>query len=144
MKSEYYLATVVNAYRRIMDGGFSEELGEELNCAARRSFTTAYAFGKDGGTEDYENAPVAGKCTYIANVCGSKDGIVLAEMRNRFREGDLLEVLSPGEYFGKTFTVGELRDPLGAPCEDAKLVQGKYTFACPFPLREGDILRRRQ
>ena len=24
MKSEYYLATVINAYRRCMDGGYSE------------------------------------------------------------------------------------------------------------------------
>ena len=27
MKSEYYLATVINAYRRCMDGGFTDEIG---------------------------------------------------------------------------------------------------------------------
>lgn len=143
MKSEYYLATVVGAYRRILDGGYSEALGEELNCAARRAFTTAYALGANSGTEDYDNAPSDGKCTYIANVLGGGGGRVLVEMRNRFREGDRLEILSPNEDFGKEFVVTDLRDGEGNPCEDAKLVQANYSFSCPYPLQEGDILRKR-
>lgn len=143
MKSEYYLATVVNAYRRIMDGGYTEALGSELDCAARRSFTTAYMLGDNRETEDRENVPVDGKCTYIANVLWAREGRVGVEMRNRFREGERLEILSPGSAFGSEISVKDLRGDDGSPCPDAKLVQGKYSFLCPLPLKEGDILRRR-
>ena len=36
MKSEYYLATVINAYRRCIDGGFNKTVEEELLTAAHR------------------------------------------------------------------------------------------------------------
>ncbi len=143
MKSEYYLATVVGAYRRILDGGYTEALGRELDASARRAYTTAYALGENRATEDYSNLPSESRCTYIANVLFSRDGRVGVEMRNRFREGETLEILSPGESFGREIAVRDLRDGEGAPCPDALLVQGTYSFACPFPLQAGDMLRRR-
>ena len=99
--------------------------------------------GENRRTEDYSNAPAEGKCVYIANVLGSEAGRVLVEMRNRFREGDRLEILSPHADFGKEIAVEELWDGNGVPCTDAKLVQGNYSFACPYPLQAGDMLRRR-
>ena len=143
MKSEYYLATVVNAYRRIIDGGYSDALGEELSCAARRAFTTAYMLGENHETVTYDNSQVPGTCTFIANVKGFQNGRVLLEMRNRFHEGDMLEILSPNETFGKEIVVSGMKNPGGEPCLDAKLVQGLYSFDCPYPLQAGDILRRR-
>ena len=142
MKSEYYLATVVNAYRRILDGGYTEELGEELACAAHRAYTTAYAFGENRDTVTRDNSQTKGACDYIAGVLDWKNGVVEAEMRNRFCEGEVLEILSPSEQFGKRVEVSDMRLN-GEPCRDAKLVQGRYTFACPVPLLRGDILRRR-
>ena len=65
-------------------------------------------------------------------------------MRNRFREGDTLEILSPDGYFGREIAVKDLRNAAGEPCPDAKLVQERYTFECPYPLQEGDMLRRRR
>ena len=103
MKSEYYLATVINAYRRAMDGEDVYSLASELDDVAHREYTAAYAFGDNAQTVGYENSQTKGKCTYIANVLGSEEGFVLAEMRNRFRKGDVLEVLSPGENFRKSF-----------------------------------------
>ncbi len=144
MKSEYYLATVVNAYRRILDGGYSDALGAELLCAARRAYTTAYAFGENRETVSYDDPQAIGTCKFIANVRDFREGRVFVEMRNRFREGETLEILSPQEHFGKTVGVKDLRDELGEPCPDAKLVQGLYSFACPCPLQAGDILRRRE
>ena len=142
MKSEYYLATVVGAYRRIMDGGYTEALGAELDCCARRPYTTAYLLGENRGTEDYSNRPVEGKCVYIANVLGAEKGRVVVEMRNRFREGETLEVLSPHGELGQEVAIKDLKEG-DAPCPDAKLVQGVYSFACSLPLRAGDMLRRR-
>ncbi len=144
MKSEYYLATVVNAYRRILDGGYSETLGEELKCAAHRAYTTAYALGENKETISYDNSQTKGTCEFIAVVTDYKDGRVYAEMRNRFYEGDVLEILSPSESFGKSVSVTGLKDQAGESCSDAKRVQEIYSFFCSYPVRAGDIFRRRK
>lgn len=143
MKSEYYLATVVNAYRRILDEGYSDALGNELNCVAHRAYTTAYAFGENHETVNYDDSQTKGDCEYIANVLSWQDGRACVEMRNRFYEGDELEILSPNESFARCFAVRGMRDRAGEPCTDAKRVQEIYSFDCPYPLAEGDILRRR-
>ncbi len=144
MKTEYYLATVVNAYRRILDMGCSDELMRELDTLTHREYTTAFAFGENRSTTSCSGSQTAGTCDFIAIVTQGGGGRVEVEMRNRFYEGDVLEILSPGEHFAKKITVAGLRDDGGAPCKDAKLVQGRYTFDCPFELGEGDILRRRR
>ena len=143
MKSESYLATVVNAYRRILDGGYSKELASELETIPHRAYTTAYAFGLNHDTTSPESSQIAGACEFIAVALGYENGRARVEMRNRFFEGDELEILTPFEYFSKKVRVLDMRDPENNPCKDAKLVQGEYTFSCPYPLKAGDILRRR-
>ena len=143
MKSEYYLATVVNAYRRILDRGYSDDLGDELKCAAHRAYTTAYMLGENGETVSYDNSQTKGSCSFIAVVAGYENGRVFVEMRNRFYEGDALDILSPFEHFAKTVHVTALRDAAGNPCADAKRVQEIYSFDCPFPLGAGDVFRKR-
>lgn len=144
MKSEYYLATVVNAYRRILDCGYSEALAAELECASHRAYTKAYAFGAQTDTVLRDGSQEEGTCEFIAVVCERNGARTVVEMRNRFYEGDLLEVLSPGAQFRKTFRVSGMRDSAGAVCTDAKRVQERYSFECDIPLEAGDILRRRR
>ena len=144
MKSEYYLATVVNAYRRILDGGWSEQLAAETECAAHRAYTTAYAFGENHDTVLSDGSQEEGTCTFIAVVKDYREGRAFVEMRNRFRAGDVLEILSPSDAFLKSVRVEEMLDGAGLPCADASFVQGVYSFPCPYPLAEGDILRRRR
>lgn len=144
MKSEYYLATVINAYRRIMDGGFTPVLGRELATAAHRDYTTAYAFGANANTVNYTDSQTKGDCDYIANVVEGGEGFVKAEMRGRFCVGDVLEALSPTDNFLKSFEVKSAVDSRGESVRDCKLVQEIYTLNCPFRLRAGDILRRRK
>lgn len=143
MKSGYYLATVINAYRRMMDGEPLDVCQKELCNVAHRAYTQAYAFGKNPQTVNYTDSQSRGDYTYIADVVGGENGYVLAEMRNRFKKGDLLEVLSPTENFGKTFVAGEIYDSKGEPTDDAKLVQETYKIACPYGLNKGDYLRRK-
>ena len=144
MKSEYYLATVVNAYRRILDEGYSAALGAELECVDHRSYTTAYAFGENHETVHYAGSQAAGTCEFVAVVRGHENGRTYVEMRNRFYENEVLEALSPTAPLAQEVTLSDLRDQSGAPCADAKLVQGAYSFASPVALTEGDILRRRR
>ncbi len=143
MKSGYYLATVVNAYRMAMDKKDETVWEKELLGVAHRDYTKAYAFGENGRTVNYTDSQSKGEYVYIADVEKSEGGYVYAQMRNRFKKGDTLEVLSPNEYFKKTFVVDEIYDSNGAPTEDAKLVQEIYKIACPYPLKKGDYLRRK-
>ena len=144
MKSEYYLATVINAYRRCMDGGFSETVARELLTAAHRDYTTAYNLGENAHTVNYADSQAKGDCDYIANVLSAEEGYTTVEMRGRFKVGDTLEVLSPSENFGKSFTVAEAYKSDGERVDDCKLVQEKYKINCPYALSAGDILRRRK
>ena len=143
MKSEYYLATVINAYRRAIDGEDSNELQKELSAVAHRDYTTAYAFGKNGATVNYENGQTKGDYAFIATVVDCQDGFIRAEMRNRFKTGEELEVLAPNKNFKKSFIVSEIYDSKGVSVADAKLVQELYSVKCPYALEAGDFLRRK-
>ena len=143
MKSGYYLATVINAYRRVMDGESLDCSEEELLRVSHRDYTTAYADGENSETVNYKDSISKGDYTYIADVMGCENGCVIVQMRNRFKAGDVLEVLSPDENFGKTFTVEEIFTAENERTDDAKLVQATYVLPCPYALHNGDYLRRK-
>ena len=150
MKSEYYLATVVNAYRRAIDGYYEKGenykqdklYNEELLKTAHRDFTTAYLLGENDRTVNYDDSQSKGTHKFIANVLEDyKDGFAVIEMRNRFKVGDELEVLSPSENFNKKIKVEKLTDLNGEAIEDAKIVQQKLKLFTAVGLSKGDILR---
>lgn len=143
MKSGYYLATVINAYRRLMDGQPLEISQTELSNVAHRAYTQAYAFGENGQTVNYQDSQSKGEYAYIADVLGCENGFVWVEMRNRFKKGERLEVLSPDGNFAKIFVAEEIYSENGEEVEDAKLVQARYKIKCPFRLHVGDYLRRK-
>ena len=143
MKSGYYLATVINAYRRLMDGQAVSVSEEELCNVAHREYTQAYALGENAQTVNYNDSQSKGDYTYIADVVDYQDGYVYAEMRNRFKTGDELEILSPSNNFKKTFIVSEVYDSKDESVQDCKLVQEIYKIKCPYAVQKGDYLRRR-
>ena len=152
MKSEYYLATVINAYRRAIDAyyeygaSYKDDLQfkNELEKTAHREFTTAYLLGENTQTVNYCDSQSRGSCKFIAVV--TKDGngeYIEAEMRNRFAVGDKLEVLSPGDNFNKIIEVEKMTDENGFDISDAKIVQQKIKIYTALPLKKGDILRKK-
>lgn len=152
MKSEYYVATVINAYRRAIDD--FERLGSsyknnslyetEILKTNHRAFTTAYMLSDNDKTVNYEDSQSVGERTFIATVLDYDENSKIAEieMRNRFFEGDELEVLSPSDSFNKTLVVTDLRDVDGNSVTDAKIVQQKLYFKTDVKLAKGDILRK--
>ena len=118
-------------------------LEDELCCVAHRDYTQGFADGKNDSTVHYSDSQTKGECAYIANVLDWREGFAEVEMRNRFRAGDSLEILSPDENFAKAFIVEEIYDGSGERTDDAKLVQEIYKIRCPYPVRKGDFLRRR-
>ena len=147
MKSEYYLATVVSAYRKAIDfytaGGevLPEEIASIPEKTAHREFTQAYALGDNETTVNYLDSGSKGSSVFIAQVLKGEQGRALVEMRNRFQVGDMLEILSANkEADGKRFTVTQMTDEAGEEVQDAKLVQQKLWVTLPYTLTEGDIL----
>ena len=143
MKSPYYVATVVNAYRHYMDKTATlEECEKELDCASHRPFASGFFFG-EAKADPNNDGLYHQTCTFIGIVLEDLgDGRYLVEQRNRFDLGDTLEILSPSGI-GLSFEVTSIKDKKGADRESAHLVQEKVNIYCPHKLHEGDILRRR-
>lgn len=150
MKSQYYVGTVVNAYRKGIDLALKgdkipEYLKSELTKTAHRDYTTAFYYGSNDNIS-YENNQTAGEYDFMAEViCYDKDkkGIWI-EMRNRFAIGDSLEILSSNsEYLNKTIKVEHMENEDGEFVEDAKLVQQKLFIKAEYPLQKHDILRKK-
>lgn len=153
MKSEYYLATVINAYRRAIDEYYEKGAEyrnnrlfcEELEKTAHREFTTAYLLGENDRTENFLDSQSVGTHKFIANVIdyNESEKYALVEMRNRFAVGDVLEVLSPSDSFNERITVKKMQDEKGNEITDAKLVQQRIKLYSEVKLSNGDILRRK-
>lgn len=142
MKSDYYVASVVNAYRRAIDGKSDiNTLLDELEKTSHRRYTTGFYFGADN-KEHLETSMPVQTAVFIAKVVeDEKDGYVKVEMRNRFKKGDKLEILSPTDSFGKIITIGKIINEKGETIDDCKRVQEIVSISTPYHLQKGDILR---
>lgn len=143
MKSDYYVASVVNAYRRVLDKKNEMSLlQEELEKTSHRRYTTGFYFGSEDKEYLKDSMPVQ-TAEFVAKVVeDSHNGIVKVEMRNRFKKGDVLEILSPNDAFLKKIKIEKIVDGKGSEIEDCKRVQDIVTINCPYDLKTGDILRR--
>ncbi len=146
MKTEYYVATVVGAYRRALDAlaesedayrALLPELEGELRKASHRDFNTGFYFGAPqpaagaaGFTQEME---------YVARVEEWKDGVAALHVKNRFYVGDTLDLLRP-------------QGPVSFPVEsitlcdtgeqaDAVSIAGQRVLIPSPPAAEGDFLR---
>lgn len=150
MKTEYYVATVTAAYRRALDllrdspDAFLTALPEllaELNCASHRDSDTGFLEGEmpqhpglaDGFHQSREYIARA-----VADAAPGQSARFL--LKNRFRAGETLELLTPDGVFAlpaKPFLrekTGEMLDTLGIGGEIIRM-------ETPCRVRKGDILR---
>ena len=143
MKSDYYVASVVNAYRRALDNKNDlQTLETELEKTSHRRYTTGFYFGSDD-KEFLETSMPIQTAEFTAKVVeDSKSGKVKVEMRNRFKIGDELEILSPTDSFLKKIKISSIENSKGEPIDDCKRVQEIVTINCPFDLKQGDFLRK--
>lgn len=149
MKSEYYVATVVNAYRQAIDSvmrGESDlkDYESELYKTKRRQFTTGFYYGEKDSVS-LEDSQSNGEYEFTAVVLGydKENGRVKVEQRNRFQVGDELQILSANpENLNKTILISEMSDSDGNEVTDAKLVQQILTIPCGIELEPLDILRK--
>lgn len=107
MKSSYYAAIVTKAYRQALDdyrknpsAGIDPYYFEELCKVSHRDYYTGFAFvkpDKDGQIYGYNS--YIRECDIVGIVLEKQDGCYIVEQRNKFYEGDELEVVPPVERF---------------------------------------------
>lgn len=142
MKTAYYVATVVNAYRRRLDGCEDiAALQRELESVSHRPFSSGFYFGETVKGHNNDGLYRSG-CKFAGVVVGRTEGGYLVQQRNRFRTGDILEIVSP-DSLGDSFRVGEMLSSAGEPIDDAKLVAEVVTVRTDHSLSVGDLLRLR-
>ena len=150
MKTAYYVATVVSAYRRALNllEGAGEaaylaavpELERELDKASHRAFNTGFYFGPPsppGGAEGF-----AQRMEYVGDVAqgAGPDGRALVRLKNRFFAGDALELLTPEGP--KPFTAERMSlAETGEPVETASVAGTLLRMPLPPGAAEGDLLR---
>ena len=153
MKSPYYVATVINAYRRAIDEmkeckklgkNFTvpELLKKELFKASHRKYTTGFMFSDGNVRQNYESSIQEQDSKFMAIVQDVKPGKILIEQRNKFAKGDSLEILSPSNIFGKSLLVNKMYDEQGNEVVEAKAVQQKLWIETDLAFQIGDILRK--
>ena len=147
MKTEYYVATVVGAYRRALNAlaesenayrSLLPELEGELRKASHRAFNTGFYFGPP--------APMAGaagftqEMEYVARVESWRDGRAVLRLKNRFYVGDTMELLCPSGSFPFRVEGITLTDS-GEQVNTVSIAGQRVTIPLPHPAAEGDFLR---
>lgn len=149
MKSTYYVATVVNAYRRAIDNYLNNNVSdfdyiEELEKTSNRAFTTGFYFHDEHKTNKVSSILIQNYDFIALVVEDAKDGKVLIEHRNKFALGDELEVLSPNDTFDKIIKLNEIVDEKGNSIEEVKKVKQRVYIKTDLALKKGDILRKKR
>lgn len=148
MKSAYYVATVVNAYRRALDDmmagkPFDESLLEDLEKTSHRRYTTGFFYGEKDKEYIKDSMPIQSHEFMAIVKEDMQNGYAVIEQRNRFKIGDTLEVLSPNDTFNKEIKVEEMADLDGEEILDANKVQQQIKIKTSLNLKVGDILRKK-
>lgn len=153
MKSPYYVATVINAYRRALNHledcrknnkkyKVPAELKAELEKASHRKYTTGFMFSDGNPTQNYESSIQEQSSKFMAIVLAKEDNRILVEQRNKFATGDSLEILSPSVEFNKLLKIDRMEDELGNEVVEARNVQQKLWIYTNQNIQVGDILRK--
>ena len=126
LKTEYYLATVINTYRNAIDNYISNpdkydytKYMKELEKTKTRGLTTFYFNDKDNKDfQEYEGKQYnpdyefGGKVLKeVDNISDdNKNGCYLIEIRNRLQIGDIMEIIIPSKLEPIIFTINNMWD----------------------------------
>jgi len=147
MKSEYYVANIINAYRKALDMletnneyVVPEELVKEVTKSSHRPYGTGFYFGE--ATQCLETSMPECDYEFVAIVVEEiDDKQAKVEMRNRFKLNEKLQKLSPIDN-NEEIEILKIVDENNQEIDDCKVVQQTVTITTDKKLRKYDILRR--
>lgn len=154
LKTEYYLATVINAYRHAIDDYYDdkenwnyEKYMKQLDKARTRGLTSFYfndKYNKD--IQDYDGKQINPDYEFAGIVVSTGiEGITTIEIRNKLSVGDKLEVMVPNILEPYEMTIEKLYDAETGE-EIATVNPGvkeqKVKLRIPVDVKPGYIIRR--
>ncbi len=155
LKTEYYVATVVNAYRNAIDDYMKnpkefnpEKYLIELEKTKTRGLTTFYFNDrKNKDFQDYSGRQYNSKYEFGGKVLEQKEDKVLIEIRNKLTVGDFLELIIPGQIEPLEFKIENLWDQ--DTMEEIETVnpgraEQKVFLKIPIKVKKGWIIRRKK
>ena len=157
LKTEYYLASVVNVYRNAIDDYMTNPEGydytkylKELEKVKTRGLTTFYFNDRNNKDfQEYEGKQYNPDYEFGGKILEDKsaDSRVLIEIKNKLSVGDTLELIIPNEIKPQAFTIEKLYD--SETREEISTVnpgkQGQTVILeIPFEVKKGWILRRKK
>ena len=156
LKTEYYLATVINTYRNAIDDYMKkpEEYDytkylKELEKTKTRGLTTFYFNDKNNKDfQEYEGKQYNPDYEFGGKILKIDDKEkCIIEIRNRLQLGDTLEIIIPNKIKPQDFKIGQMWD-IETYEEIDHVNPGKegqkVILNIPFKVKEGWILRRKK
>ena len=148
MKSPYYVAAVVKAYRQAVDEYMKDpenykakqEWMESLMKVSHRRYHTGFYYGKSetqifDSSSYIRNADIVG----VVREYDENTKVATIEQRNKVFEGDIVEVLRPeGSPFN--VTLKDMRENSGEKIENAPRAQMLFKVQVEKPLKPKDML----
>ncbi|MCF0144413.1 MAG: U32 family peptidase C-terminal domain-containing protein, partial [Firmicutes bacterium] len=152
MKSIFYIAHVLNAYRKAIDAyyenpaeyKFNPQWFEEMCKASHREFTTAFYFNKPTNEDqNYLTSAYTRDYSFTGLVLDydPETKIATVEQRNRMFIGDEIEVFGPGtDFFSQKLEY--MTDEEGTPLESAPHPQQILKIKMDKPVERMYMLRK--
>ena len=152
MKTAYYVATTVRAYRMAIDEYYKDPKNwkfnpiwlEELKKGSHRDYSTGFFLNRpDENSNNYKSASYIRNYDFIGLVKGYEEetGLYIVEQRNKMYVGDKIEVIGP--YKDTMFTtIEEMYDEDGNPIESAPHARQIVKMKVTIKLEENYILRK--
>ncbi|MDD5823657.1 MAG: U32 family peptidase [Firmicutes bacterium] len=154
MKSMYYVATIVSAYRMAIDAYLANPENytydpawyDELCKASHREFTHGFYYNKPTDKDqNYLTSDYIRDYSFVGLVKQEDDGsgYTVVEQRNKFCVGDEIEIFGPGTPY-YTEVIKDMTDEEGNPIESAPHPQQVLRIKFDRQPKEHFILRKKK
>lgn len=144
-KSPYYAAIVSGAYRHCIDDVFAGKdpdpiWRDEVEHVSHRVYSTGFYFGFPGQYTENSRYIRDWQICAIVESC-DETGLAVCSLRNKFREGDILEAVGPDLRPFQIQAMG-MKDENGISIDEPRTPQMKFTMQLQKPVPPCSILRR--
>ena len=152
MKTAYYVATTVRAYRMALDEYYKDPENwkfnpmwlDELKKGSHRDYSTGFFFDRpDAKSHNYESASYIRNYDFIGLVKGHEEenNLVIVEQRNKMYVGDKIEVIGP---FKETMnaTILEMYNEDNEPIESAPHARQTVKMKLDIDVEKDYMLRK--
>ena len=151
MRSLYYVATVVDIYRRVIDSYYHDKENYEYNkkyediltrCANRDSVPQFFNGKYDSSCSYYNGRMEVSNQDFLGVVLDYDGEFLTIEQRNYFKVGDIVEIFGPGkEIF--SFTISSMYDVDGNSLDVARHPKEIIKIPVVGDFSKWDLMRKK-